>query len=304
MSLTFPHLFPHAVVFAVLVLSSVLPYPLHGEQHFRGVTALQLTNKVVSFGERSSGTKSLDRLKIWIQQQLRQYSCEISLDEFTATTPAGKIPMTNIIAKFPGHSGKAIAVTGHYDTKKIPNIKFVGANDGGSSTGFLLELAHALSQTPHQDDIYLVFFDGEEAVAEWSETDSRYGSRHLVSQWAASGVLGRLRALINIDMIGDKQLDILKDLNSSESLRRLVWQVAKDLGHGRYFLDGPGGGIDDDHRPFAEAGVEALDLIDLNFGPDNSYWHTARDTMDKLSAHSFQVVGDVVLETLRRLQAH
>jgi glutaminyl-peptide cyclotransferase len=212
------------------------------------------------------------------------------------------VPMANILLKFRGTSGKAVVITGHYDTKRIPMVHFVGANDAASSTGFLIEFARAVSTMKHPDDIYIVFFDGEEAVrTDWTETDSRYGSRHLVAKWGADGTLSHIKALINIDMIGDKDLDIADDENSSQSLRTMVWQIAANLGYGKFFRH-DAGGIDDDHKPFLDAGVNAIDIIDLDYGPNGSYWHTANDTMDKLSAHSFQVVGDVVLELVKELE--
>ena len=150
-----------------------------------------------------------------------------------------------------------------------------------------------MAHRKHRDDIYIVFFDGEEAIREWTETDSLYGSRHLAAKWGADGTLARIKALINVDMIGDANLDILNDENSSQSLRTLMWESADKSGDGKYFLH-QRAGIDDDHIPFVQAGVNALDIIDYNYGPQNSYWHTAADTIDKLSAHSLQVVGDVV----------
>ena len=270
---------------------------------FSGSAALSYTAKAVSFGERPSGSDAIVKLRAWIVAQLKPLGPAVTLDSFTGRTPAGPVSMANIIAKFPGSSGKAIAVTGHYDTKRIPMVHFVGADDAGSSTGFLLELAHVLARQKHADDIYLVWFDGEEAVrAEWSETDSRYGSRHLADKWMADGTLSKLKALINIDMVGDKNLDIAPDLNSSQSLRDLIWQTAESLGYGKYFLS-QGGAIDDDHMPFIASGANAVEIIDLDYGPQNSYWHAAQDTMDKLSAHSFQVVGDVVVQVLAKLQA-
>lgn len=209
--------------------------------------------------------------------------------------------MTNIIVKFPGTSGNAVAITGHYDTKRIAMVHFVGANDGGSSTGFLIEFAKAVSPMKHADDIYIVFFDGEEAVGNWSDTDSLYGSRHLAAKWGADGTLSRLRALINVDMIGDKDLDILNDGGSSQSLREMVARTAATLGDSKYFQTAVTG-ADDDHMPFVNEGVNAIDLLDLDYGPRNSYWHTAEDTPDKLSAHSFQVVGDVVLGVVQELE--
>ena len=238
----------------------------------------------------------------WILSELKPLGGQLSEDHFTGQTPVGPVTMANIILKFPGTSGKALVVSGHYDTKKIPMVKFSGANDAGSSTGFLIEFARVVSKMKHRDDIYVVFFDGEEAVGNWSDTDSRYGSRHLVEKWSADGTLGRIRALINVDMIGDKDLDIIADANSSQWLNQTMWRVADSLGDGKYFLR-RGGGIDDDHKPFADAGVNVLDIIDLDYGPNNSYWHTGQDTMDKLSAHSLQVVGDVVLGMLIDLES-
>jgi Zn-dependent M28 family amino/carboxypeptidase len=179
-------------------------------------------------------------------------------------------------------------------------VRFVGANDGGSSTGFLLEFARAAAKMKHHDDLLIVFFDGEEAVATWTETDSLYGSRHLAAKWLADGTLRRIRALINIDMIGDKNLNIMNDENSSPALRAMVQRIVAQLGDMKYF-ETVVGSIDDDHKPFADAGAHVIDLIDFDYGPANGYWHTAQDTLDKLSAHSLQVVGDVVMELVREL---
>ncbi len=262
---------------------------------------MEATRKAVAYGERPSGSQALSKLRGWIVAELKPLGGQLSLDSFTGETPTGPVPMTNIILKFAGSSGKSIAVTGHYDTAPIPMVRFVGANDGGSSTGFLLEFAKAMSKMKHPDDIYVVFFDGEEARVNWTATDSLYGSRHLVAKWGADGTLARIKALINVDMIGDKQLNILNDGNSSQALRDIVLKAAKKLNDGQYFETNPSG-IDDDHIPFVNAGVNAVDLIDYDFGPHNSYWHTAQDTMDKLSAQSLQVVGDVVMATVKELE--
>ncbi len=210
--------------------------------------------------------------------------------------------MRTIIARFPGSSGRAIVITGHFDTKPMPGRVFVGANDGGASTGFLLELARVVNSMPHSDDIYLVWFDGEEAFGEWSDTNGIYGSRHLAEKWSQAGLLSHIKAMINIDMIGDKDLGILEDTNSSRSLLRLVWQTAADLGYGKYFLDAATP-MEDDHMPFVRQGVNALDLIDFDYGPNNAYWHDEKDTIDKVSAHSLEVVGNVVVAVLRKLQS-
>jgi len=268
---------------------------------FRGAAALADARRAVTFGERPSGSAENRRQRAWILEELKPLGGEVTIDSFTAQTPTGRIEMANIILKFRGTSGKAIAVSGHYDTKKIPMVHFVGANDGGSSTGFLLEFARAAAKEKHRNDLLIIFFDGEEAVlANWTDTDSRYGSRHLTEKWSADGTLSRLIALINVDMVGDKNLDLADDENSSSRLRSMVKKAAAKLGYAHYFLEGSGA-IDDDHKPFADAGAEVLDVIDLDYGPSNSYWHTAQDTPDKLSARSLQVVGDLVFELVREL---
>jgi Zn-dependent M28 family amino/carboxypeptidase len=268
---------------------------------FSGESALRYTAKAVSFGPRPPGSDASRRLQAYIVSQLKTTGCEVIEDPFTARTPLGPVAMNNITARFRGTSGRALAITGHYDTKRMPDVSFVGANDGGSSTGFLLEMVRVLAGRSNEDDVYLVWFDGEEALVEWSDTDGLYGSRHFARRWSSGGVSARLKALINVDMIGDRDLGILQEMGSSPGLRKLVWQVAAEIGYGRYFLD-VSGYIGDDHAPFAAAGVNALDLIDFDYGPGNSYWHTAQDTMDKLSAHSLQVVGDVLVEVIRRLE--
>jgi glutaminyl-peptide cyclotransferase len=268
---------------------------------FRGTAAMADVRRAVAFGERASGSAENKRQREWILAELKPLGGQIAMDSFTAQTPTGPVEMANIIVKFPGNTGKAIAVTGHYDTKRIPMVHFVGANDGGSSTGFLLEFARAAAKGKHRNDLLIIFFDGEEAVlADWTDTDSRYGSRHLTEKWSADGTLSRLIALINVDMIGDKNLDIASDEFSSPALRSRVKAVAVKLGYAHFFLEASGA-IDDDHKPFADAGVQVLDVIDLDYGPGNSYWHTAQDTLDKLSVRSLQVVGDIVFELVKEL---
>jgi len=280
-----------------LIAAVLLIAPLAASD-FSGAKALEDTRRAVAFGPRPPGSPAIRNLRAYIEAQLRPLRCHVSEDAFTASTPDGPVQMANIIARFPDSSSQALVITGHYDTKKQP--RFVGANDGGSSTGFLLELARIISSRKWNSDIYLVWFDGEEAFHEWTETDSVYGSRHLAERWSRDGTLARVRALINIDMIGDRNLDIAKDTSSSPDLLQLVWKSAYDLGYGRYFTDAEGP-IEDDHSPFLARGANAVDIIDFDYGPSNSWWHTPEDTMDKLSAHSFQVIGDVVLAAMARL---
>jgi glutaminyl-peptide cyclotransferase len=268
-----------------------------GHKTFSGSEAFGFTARVVDLGPRPDGSPAIAKLRAMIKQQLATRGCEVIPDRFTAQTPDGPVSMENIIAKFPGKSGRAIAITGHYDTKKMAN--FVGANDGGSSTGELLELAAVLQGQPRVDDIYLVFFDGEEAFHDWTDTDSLYGSRHLAEKWSADGTNRRLKALINVDMMGDKNLRLTYDANSAASVRKLIWDVGDSLGYSSAFPRSPTE-IDDDHIPFVKAGVRAVDLID--FDSQSTFWHTPKDTMDKLDPHSFEVIGDVVMKTIGELE--
>ncbi len=268
-----------------------------------GASAFEFTKHAVDFGPRPAGSEANHALQTYILSQLKTCGCEITQDKFTATTPNGPVQMNNIIAKFPGKSRvagvpvQAIAVTGHFDTKYFPGRKFVGASDGGSSTGLLLELARVIAAEPRTDDIYLVFFDGEEAFGEWTETDSVYGSRHIADRWRRDGTLVRMKAVINIDMIGDKNLDIRQETNSTASLRKLFWSTAAELGYQAYFLN-EAISTDDDHMPFLKLGAPAIDIIDFDYPP----WHTDADTMDKLSPKSLEIVGTVVLEVVHKLE--
>ncbi len=207
--------------------------------------------------------------------------------------------MTNIVATLPGERPERIAIASHFDTKPINEFRFVGANDGGSSTGALLELARVLKTRPKpRFTIEFLFFDGEEAYGEWRDPNHTYGSRHYVTAARASGTLAGLKALILLDMVGDRALNMRRDTNSTAWLTDIFWATAKRLGHGAHFLDEPFP-VEDDHIPFVKAGVPSVDLIDLDYPA----WHTAADTLDKVSAGSLQIVGDVVLAALPEVEA-
>ncbi len=284
------------LIFVCLTLAS-----LSGSaRDFSGARALEFTRHATSFGPRPPDSPANKKLQAYIVSHLRLSGCEGTEDHFNGQTPQGPVPMKNLLCRFPGKSGKAIVFSGHYDTKTMP--QFVGANDGGSSTGFLLEMAAVLAGVPRKDDVYLVFFDGEEAYGEWTDSNSLYGSRHLAEKWAADGTLAKIKALINVDMIGDKDLSLVYNSGSAASLQKTVWDAAGRLGYSQYFSTG-GGVTGDDHVPFLQRGVKALDLIDFDYGPNNQYWHTPADTMDKLSAQSLQVVGTVLQKVLPELEA-
>jgi peptidase M28-like protein len=275
---------------------------------FDGARALRDVERLVAIGPRPPGSTALARTRIYIETELRGAGWRVREHPFTAHTPRGPLTMTNVIAEWPGRGTEIVAVGGHYDNKVLERFKFVGANDGGSSTALLIELGRVLAPrlraAPPASTRWLVFFDGEEAQVEWSATDSLYGSRALVAALRASGELPRLRALIVGDMIGDRDLAIRRDTQSTPWLSGLVWAVARRVGLERYFPDEPQT-VQDDHAPFLDAGVAAALLIDLDYGGPpgrNAYWHTAEDTLDKLSAESLRVVGTVILEALPAIE--
>ena len=282
----------HRTKTGVILLAAALA--AHAKD-FDGKQALEFTRRAVEFGPRPPGSPAIRKLQAYILAQLKLRKCEVTQDDFKAQTPNGPVMMKNIIARFPGRSGRAVVLTGHYDTKLMPG--FVGANDGGSSTGFLLAMAAAMDGTLYKDDRYLVWFDGEEAIRDWTASDSLYGSRHLAQKWAAEGVTAKIKALINVDMIGDADLGILREGNSAQGLTNVIWNAAQSTGYGKYFTRQQSN-TEDDHIPFVRLGVQAVDLIDFTYPP----WHTPQDTMDKLSAHSFQVVGDVLMSVLGQVE--
>lgn len=282
-----------------LLVFSTGPLRADAAAQFSGQKAYDYTRAIVSFGERVPGSTAHRRTEDYIIQHLKQDGAQIDFDSFTAQTPRGALPMRNIIAKF-GPSGQPIILlAGHYDTKFLTG--FVGANDGGSSTGVLLAIADVLKANPPKFSVWLLFLDGEEAVKGWTASDSVYGSRHLAQKLAQEGDLPKIRGLILADMIGDKGLDIAREMNSTGWLRDFVATAAREMGYARYFFQQEMY-IEDDHQPFLKVGIPSVDLIDFTYGPNNAYWHTRKDTMDKLSPHSFQVVGSVMVKTVELLE--
>jgi Zn-dependent M28 family amino/carboxypeptidase len=269
---------------------------------FNGVRAFDDLKRLAAFGPRPPGSKALVESREWIISQLKLAGCQVEEDEFAVLTPVGTIPMTNLIARISGVRSSVVIVAGHYDTMRADGFRFVGANDGGSSAAFLLELARLLGRRKNPVTYWLVFFDGEEALQRWSDTDSRYGSRHLLQKLASAGELNQVQAMILVDMIADAKLDIYREEYSTGWLTDLIFANARRLGYSNYFIDSPPRAIEDDHIPFVNAGVAAVDVIDLDYGPHNSYHHTAADTVDKCSALSLTVVGRVVTATLENLE--
>jgi Zn-dependent M28 family amino/carboxypeptidase len=262
--------------------------------------AFQYTREVTAFGERYMGNENHKKLERYILDHLK--GDQVEDDAFTADTIEGKFPVRNIIAKFPGKKDGIIAILGHYDTNyPLRNTGYVGANDGGSSTAILLEFANQLrGKTRDGYSVWLVWTDGEEAVKTWTSTDSLYGTRHLAERWEKDGTLKKIKALLVMDMIGDADLDIQRDTNSTPWLLDLIYQAAEREGYQSHFyaLQGP---MEDDHIPFVKRGVPSADVIDLDYGYNNVFHHTPQDTMDKLSPKSLEIVGNTILETIRLL---
>jgi Zn-dependent M28 family amino/carboxypeptidase len=260
-----------------------------------GARAMQYTREVTAFGSRPVGSAAHKKLQAYLREHLRNDGLEE--DTFTAQTPAGPFQMTNFIAKFPGTKDGIVVIGGHYDTN-YPLKNYVGANDGGSSTGLPLELANVLREHKEgRPTVWLVWFDGEEAVEQWSATDSTYGSRHLAQKWQQQGVLPKIKAFLLLDMIGDADLDVLRDTNSTSWVEDMVGQAAGKLGYSSHFFANENG-IEDDHLPFVHLGVPSADIIDMDYGPNDSWHHTPKDTIDKVSPKSMEIVGNVVLEVV------
>lgn len=264
---------------------------------------MEYTRQIVAIGPRPVGSKGHTHVEAYFRAHLKQTASSVQEDVFTAQTPAGPFTMRNFIAEYPGSRDGVVVIASHYDTNyPLRNENYVGANDGACTSALLLELGNQL----HSDgklpgySVWLVFLDGEEAVDHWTDRDSVYGSRHLAEKWKADGTIGKIKAFLLADMIGDKDLDIDRDENSTPWLEDLVLQAATNLGLQSFFFARTNA-VQDDHTPFAKAGVPVADLIDFTYGYSNVFWHTTQDTLDKLSPHSLEVVGDVLLETRRLL---
>jgi hypothetical protein len=254
---------------------------------------------IVGFGPRPSGSEALAKTRNYIVTELRKAGLNAHLDEFDARTPRGFKHMVNIRASRAGPKRSIIAVTGHYDTKLFDNVRFVGASDGGSSAAWLLEFARCTRDLKLESTLEFVFFDGEEAVVEWTDDDSVYGSRHDVDRRLRDRSLRDLKAMVLVDMIGDRNLNIKKESQSTPWLKDIIWSTARALGYAKQFPDDDIE-VSDDHVPFLKARIPAVDLIDFDYPP----WHTPADTLDKVSAHSLKVVGDVMYFSLPAIDRH
>jgi Zn-dependent M28 family amino/carboxypeptidase len=280
---------------AVIALSACLD--AQSGPRFDGQKAYEHVRAMVALGPRPAGSAALGKTRDYIKKELSSAGLKVEEQAFEASTPAGPIRMVNLRAMVGPSNAKRIIVAGHYDTKLFKNVRFVGANDGGSSAALLIELGRALAGAPLATPIELLFLDGEEAVrTEWQDPDNRYGSRFYVNAARKDGTLGNIQALVLVDMIGDRDLRIKREAQSTAWLTDVIWSVAAGLGRPQFVNEETE--VIDDHLIFLEAGVPAVDLIDFEYPA----WHTPADTLDKVSAASLQVVGDVVLASLRAIE--
>jgi glutaminyl-peptide cyclotransferase len=262
--------------------------------------AFEYTREVTAFGPRYMGSENHKKLENYILNHLK--GDQVEEDAFTADTVEGKFPVRNIIAKFPGKKDGIIVILGHYDTNyPLRNTGYVGANDGGSSTAILLEFANQFRGKVRDGySVWLVWTDGEEAVRQWSDTDSLYGTRHLAEKWEKDGTLKKIKALFVMDMIAAENVNILRDTNSTPWLLDLIYTAAERGGYQSHFY-ALQGGEEDDHIPFVKRGVPSADVIAVPYGYNDVFHHTPQDTMDKLSPKSLEIVGNTMLETIRLL---
>src|SRR5213592_1540225 len=262
-------------------------------EEFSGEKAFAQVQRLVDFGPRPAGSKAVEKSRDYIEDQLRRSGWQITRQACSDDSPQGKIQFVNLIARFSGEKKAASAsflLCSNYDTKMFDAIRFVGANDGGSSTGLLLELARVIGQHPNlAAKIELVFFDGEEAYDRFSETDGLYGSRHFAKQLEGSSAK-QFRGGILFDMVGDRSLDVTLPADSPSEMARDIFAAAEALKLRSYFtyLDRE---MIDDHSPLNAIGIPIIDVIDFDY----PWWHTAGDTIDKISAQSLQIVGSVAL---------
>lgn len=277
---------------------------------FNGERAIQHVRKQLDIGPRPPDTVALEKTRSYIVNELKLYGLRVSTDEFTAKTPLGEKRMANIVGDIPGETKDVIAIASHYDTKFYDDMRFVGANDPAASVATLLEIARVLGNSKEKPKLTyrVIFFDGEEALCEgWDECskpdapDNTYGSRRYVSQLKAQGDVKRTRALILLDMMGYTKLELGRDPSSTRWLQDIIWQAGRELGHTKVFVDRQEGVGGDDHEPFLDAGIPAVDMIQLSSYP---YWHKADDDFDKISADSMKIVGDTVLASLPRIVSY
>ncbi len=265
---------------------------------FNSSRAWEDLRQLVSIGPRPAGSAAIERSRTYIKDELKKAGLTAVEQAWDDQTPLGRVHMVNLRATLPGDSKNRLIIAGHYDTKLFKDFPFVGASDGGSSAAFLLEMARALKGRHNLLTIELLFLDGEEAVVEWQGTDNTYGSRHYVQDARKDGSIATIRGLVLVDMIGDRDLQIRQDMNSTAWMTNAIWDAARRHGLAQYFIP-ERTAVEDDHLPFLSAGIPSVDVIDLDYPA----WHTRNDNLDAVSARSLQVVGDAILAALPTLES-
>jgi glutaminyl-peptide cyclotransferase len=269
---------------------------------FDGGRAYEHVRQLVALGPRPAGSAGAGKTRAYIRQQLGSAGLQAQEQPFVADTPLGPIKMTNLRFTIPGSGRGRLVIGGHYDTKLFRDFPFVGANDGGSSTAFLIELGRVLKARSNGITIELLFLDGEESTGDWQGNDHTYGSRHYVQAARKDGTLKDIRAFILVDMIADRNLVIKRESRSTRWLTDLIWGAAKRLNRSEFSDESTP--IEDDHLNFLEAGVPAVDLIDLEYytRTGSMAWHTRDDTLENVSARSLEVVAEVLLAALPAIE--
>jgi Zn-dependent M28 family amino/carboxypeptidase len=265
--------------------------------------AMKYTREIVAFGPRWDGSKGIEQVRTYLKGKLK--ADQMEEDAFVAETSIGKVPMRNIVAKFPGSKDGIIVLASHYETNYwLRNTSFVGANDGACTSALLLAIADQLRGKKLEGySVWLAFLDGEESMTrQWHTEDALWGSRHLAQKWQSDGTSKKIKAFLLADMIGDADLNIIRTANATAWLEDLVLQAATRLGYQSFFF-AESIEVEDDHISFAHVGIPVADLIDTSYGYNDSFHHTPEDTLDKLSVKSLQVSGDVILETIRLINA-
>ena len=268
---------------------------------FNASRAMQYVKEIVALGPRPLGSEGHKRAENYILAHLK--GDQVERDDFEITTLEGRFPVHNIIARYPGTKDGVIVLASHYDTNwPLRKENYVGANDGASSSALLLEIAnHLRGKKRNGYSVWLLWDDAEESMKlPWDDAESLYGAKHLADQWQARGTLQKIKAFLLEDMIGDADLNVERDVNSTQWLEDVIAQAATGLGYQSHFF-GREIGVTDDHTPFLSRGVPSADLIDLDYGYNNVFHHTIHDTLDKLSPRSLAVVGTVTLQTVRML---
>ena len=301
------------LLLSVLLKQSIKPNPRHRVvirtkySPFDSGRAFADLEKILGFGPRPAGSEASAEVRRYLKRELAGAGLKLREYAFEAETPVGKRQMVNLTATVRGSRPGLILLSNHYDTKLFEDFAFVGANDGGSTTAWMLEMARMYGPEREGRSVQLAWFDGEESFGPWSAVDGLYGSRAFVEGLREAGTLDTIDAMINVDMIGDCYLHIFRDKQATPWLEDVVWEKARNLGYGAHF-SGFARGIEDDHVPFRQAGIPCLELIDFSYGGSvvehRKNWHTANDTVDKVCAESLQAVADVLYHAVPAIERH